>query len=95
VSLQALVLLLAEDNENLVLAAWKGCEALTSTIPKEDQAGHVAALKEAIAGAKEKERRKRRGGQLQLRGLVLPQKALGPFVPLYLQGVLQVGSSAR
>jgi len=31
------------------------------------------------------------GGQLQLRALVLPQKALGPFVPLYLQGVLQVG----
>jgi hypothetical protein len=44
----------------------------------------------ALAGAKEKERRKRRGGPLHLKGLVLPPKALAPFVPIYLQGVLQV-----
>jgi hypothetical protein len=50
----------------------------------------VGALKDALAGAKEKERRKRRGGPLHLKGLVLPPKALGPFVPIYLQGVLQV-----
>ena len=81
---------MAEDDEPLVLAAWKGCEALASTIPKESAARHVGPLKEALAGAKEKERRKRRGGPLHLRGLVLPPKALAPFVPIYLQGVLQV-----
>jgi hypothetical protein len=43
-----------------------------------------------LPGAKEKERRKRRGGPLHLKGLVLPPKALAPFVPIYLQGVLQV-----
>lgn len=51
----------------------------------------MGALKDALAGAKEKERRKRRGGPLHLKGLTLPPKALGPFVPIYLQGVLQVG----
>lgn len=91
VFLQSLVLLLAEDDDELVLSCWRACEALAAVVPKEDQAGHVAALKEAVAGAKEKERRKRRGGPLQLKGLLLPNKALGPFVPMYLQGVLQVG----
>ncbi|KAF8055816.1 hypothetical protein HT031_006591 [Scenedesmus sp. PABB004] len=90
--LTALVLLLAEDDDVLVLAAWEACEALAGSIPKEDAPGHVAGLKDAIAGAREKERRKRRGGPLQLRGLLLPPKALAPFVPIYLQGVLQ-GSS--
>lgn len=89
--LQPLVLLLAEDDDDeLVLRCWSACDALTSIVPKEDQALHVRALKEALAAAKEKERRKRRGGQLQLRGLLLPNKALTPFVPIYLQGVLQV-----
>jgi hypothetical protein len=87
---QALVLLLAEDTDSLALAAWQACEALAATIPKDEQAGHTAALKEALAGAREKERRKRRAGALQLHGLLLPPKALGPFVPIYLQGVLQV-----
>lgn len=73
-----------------MLSAWKACEALAATIPKESAARHVTPLKEALAGAKEKERRKRRGGPLHLKGLVLPPKALAPFVPIYLQGVLQV-----
>lgn len=89
---QSLVLLLAEDDDDLVLKSWRACEAVAATIPKEDQASHVLAFKEAVAGAKEKERRKRRGGVLQLRGLLLPNKALAPFVPIYLQGVLQVSS---
>jgi len=66
----------------------------TATLPKEEQAGHVVALQEAIAGAKEKERQAAARGQLQLRGLVLPPKALGAVcADPYLQGVLQVGGS--
>jgi hypothetical protein len=84
------VLLLAEEGEALVLASWKACEALAATLPKESAARHVGPLKDALAGAKEKERRKRKGGPLHLKGLVLPPKALAPFVPIYLQGVLQV-----
>jgi hypothetical protein len=35
--LQALVLLLAEEGDDMVLAAWKACEAVAGTIPKENQ----------------------------------------------------------
>jgi hypothetical protein len=34
---QALVLLLAEEGDALVLSAWKACEAVAATIPKENQ----------------------------------------------------------
>jgi hypothetical protein len=88
--LQALVPLLAEEGSGLVLAAWRALDAVTSTIPKEDQAGHVTAVKEAVASAREKERRKRKGGALRVAGFCDPPKALAPILPIYLQGVLQV-----
>lgn len=51
---QALIQLLAEDDEALVLAAWGGLDALAATIPKEDAPSHVAAVKDAVLSAKEK-----------------------------------------
>lgn len=51
---QSLIVLLAEDDEALVLAAWSALDALAATIPKEEAPGHVAAAKEAILSAKEK-----------------------------------------
>lgn len=49
-------MLLAEDEERLVLAAWGALDALAATIPKEDAPSHVSAVKEAVLGAKEKVR---------------------------------------
>lgn len=48
-----------------------------------------------MSDAREKERRKRRGGPLLLAGLCSPPKALAPLLPIYLQGVLQVGERGR
>lgn len=54
------------------------CLLLRSAPPQQD----------AVGTARDKERRKRRGGPLLLPGLCLP-KALSPVLPIYLQGVLQ------
>jgi hypothetical protein len=87
---QGRVPLLAEESPALVLAAWKALEALVGGLPKEELPAHVGALSEGLAAAKERERRKRKPGPLRLAGLVDPPKALGPLLPIYLQGVLQV-----
>ncbi|GIL49256.1 hypothetical protein Vafri_5386 [Volvox africanus] len=93
--IQSLVLLLAEDSSNdELLTAWKALEAVCGSIPKDTLPEYVNCLKVAIADAREKERRKRRGGSLLLAGLCVPPKALAPLLPIYLQGVLQ-GSSAE
>ena len=47
-------------------------------------------MKDAVASAREKERRRRRGGPLRVAGLCSVPKALAPVLPVYLQGVLQV-----
>jgi hypothetical protein len=49
----------------------------------------VGCVKEAVATARETERRKRTGRAVLVAGLCLP-KALSPLLPIYLQGVLQV-----
>lgn len=51
---------------------------------------HPSSPQEAVLTARDKERRKRRRGALLVPGFCLP-KALGPVLPIYLQGVLQVG----
>ncbi|PRW50843.1 Translational activator GCN1 isoform A [Chlorella sorokiniana] len=90
----ALVPLLAEDEADTLLACWEALGAVTASIPKEMQPSFVRCLKDAVATARDKERRKRRVGQpLLVPGLCLP-KALQPVLPIYLQGVLQ-GSSAE
>ncbi len=78
----------------MVAACWKAVDALCALIPKEDAANHVRTVKEAIATAKETERRKRTGRAVLVAGLCLP-KALSPLLPIYLQGVLQVRASGR
>jgi hypothetical protein len=79
-------------------------ESIAHAIPKEDHHLYVRPLKEAVASAMEKERRKRRNAEvaasalggpapaaspLLVAGFCLP-KALAPVLPIYLSGVLQV-----
>ena len=73
------------------MATWEALVAVTGAIPKEMQPSYVRVVKEAVAMAREKERRKRAPGPLLVAGFCLP-KALAPVLPIYLQGVLQVRS---
>ncbi|GMH37888.1 hypothetical protein BSKO_05772 [Bryopsis sp. KO-2023] len=88
----ALVPLLEEDNEIVVKTCWTALESVTATIPKDTQPSFVRCLKDAVASARDKERRKMTGEEILVHEFCLP-KGLGPVLQIYLQGVLQ-GSSA-
>ncbi|KAF5835979.1 armadillo-type protein [Dunaliella salina] len=90
--LDRLISLFADNDGEVVLCSWKAVEALVAIIPKEEQAGYVRCVREALATAKENERRKRTGKELLLAGLCLP-KALSPLLPIFLQGMLQGAST--
>lgn len=85
--MQSLASLMAEEDPETLMACWTALGAVTATIPKEVAPSHVRCVKEAIATAKD--RRRRRKGDRTLPGLCLP-KALTPILPIYLQGLLQV-----
>ncbi|KAK2076339.1 hypothetical protein QBZ16_000864 [Prototheca wickerhamii] len=73
--------------------------AVLGSIPKELQPNHVRTLRDAVLAARDKERRRRRERGLALTplliaGFCLP-KAMGPLLPIYLQGILQGSAELR
>lgn len=92
-NLQNLVSLLSEEDEEALKACWGALGAVTGSIAKELLASYSRCLREALATAREKQRRKRKHGELLVPGLCLP-KTLGPILPIYLQvWFLQLRSS--
>mmetsp|Transcript_16894 Transcript_16894/g.43290 ORF Transcript_16894/g.43290 Transcript_16894/m.43290 type:complete len:796 (-) Transcript_16894:157-2544(-) len=83
---------LSDVDEELVSMCWAAAKAVATSIPKEVAPSYVRCVKDAVGTASERQLRKRNGVR-QVAGLCLP-KALAPFLPVYLQGVLQ-GSSAE
>lgn len=83
-SVQNLVGLLSEEDEEVLRACWGALGAVTSSIAKELLAGYSRCLRDALATAREKQRRKRKPGELLIPGLCL-LKTLGPILPIYLQ----------
>lgn len=95
--LATLVPLLADNtSEKNLKCAWEALSSVTAKIPKEMAPSFVRSMKDSVNAAKERMLRlagKPQSSECVLPGLVLP-KALSPFIPIYLQGILQ-GSSAE
>ena len=80
---------MGEEDADTLLACWNALGAVTSTIPKEVAPSHVRCVKDAVASARDRLRRKKGTGDVVLPGFCLP-KALTSILPIYLQGLLQV-----
>ena len=98
--ISSLIALLTEEDHDWLVGIWSALSSVMASIPKEMAPSFVRTLKEAVAVAREKEKRKLRSAAavtsltaLTIPGFCLP-KALSPVLPVYLQGVLQ-GSSAE
>ena len=61
--------------------------AICTSLEKEALPSHVRTVKDAIEAARDAQRRKHLPGELLVPGFCLP-KALGPLLPIYLQGLL-------
>ena len=75
---------MSEEDVDTLRALWGALGAVIGSIAKELLASYSRCLREALATAREKQRRKRRPGELLVPGLCL-SKALGPVLPIYLQ----------
>jgi hypothetical protein len=91
--ISSLVPLLTEEDQDCLTIIWSALSSVMASIPKDMAPSFVRTVKEAIATAKEREKRKHHAAPLLIPGFCLP-KALSPVLPVYLQGVLQ-GSNAE
>ncbi|CAI5476129.1 unnamed protein product [Closterium sp. Yama58-4] len=86
-----LIVMLADPDEACVKVAWEALGSVTSTIPKESLPVHLKVVRDAVATARDRERRKRKGVPMLVAGFCLP-KGLQPVLQIYLQA-LMLGSA--
>ncbi|CAI7810608.1 unnamed protein product [Closterium sp. NIES-54] len=86
-----LIVMLADPDEACVKVAWEALGSVTSTIPKESLPVHLKVVRDAVATARDRERRKRKGLPMLVAGFCLP-KGLQPVLQIYLQA-LMLGSA--
>ncbi|EFJ05799.1 hypothetical protein SELMODRAFT_162851 [Selaginella moellendorffii] len=92
--LTTLVVMLTDVNDNTVKAVWEALASVTATISKENQPSYVKVLRDAVSTARDKERRKRKGGPVVIPGFCLP-KGLQPVLPILLQGLMSGSADLR
>lgn len=91
--MSSVISVFADAEGDCLQECWNALNTVAKTIPKERQASHVTALKDAIRAAREHEKRKRHGGELLVAGFCTPPKALSAVLPIYLSGLLTAKSS--
>ncbi|KAL5990286.1 eIF-2-alpha kinase activator GCN1 [Asimina triloba] len=75
-------------------AAWEALARVVASVPKEVLPSYVKLVRDAVSTARDKERRKRKGGPVLIPGFCLP-KALQPLLPIFLQGLISGSAELR
>ncbi|ERN15855.1 hypothetical protein AMTR_s00039p00177200 [Amborella trichopoda] len=92
--ISTLIVLLSDSDSLTVECAWEALGRVVGSLPKEVLPSHIKLVRDAISTARDKERRKRKGGPVLIPGLCLP-KALQPLLPIFLQGLISGSADLR
>ncbi|KAL4190632.1 hypothetical protein AMTRI_Chr07g25710 [Amborella trichopoda] len=92
--ISTLIVLLSDSDSLTVECAWEALGRVVGSLPKEVLPSHIKFVRDAISTARDKERRKRKGGPVLIPGLCLP-KALQPLLPIFLQGLISGSADLR
>ncbi|XP_074569489.1 LOW QUALITY PROTEIN: protein ILITYHIA-like [Curcuma longa] len=82
-----LVTLLSDFDPATVMAAWEALGRVVGSLQKDVLSSFIKVVRDALSTARDKERRKRKGGPVLIPGLCIP-KALQPLLPIFLQGLI-------
>ncbi|KAL3681502.1 hypothetical protein R1sor_024458 [Riccia sorocarpa] len=89
-----LIVMLTDNDDLTVKAAWEALGCVTGTVPKENLPSYIKVVRDAVSTGRDRERRKRKGGSLTLPGFCLP-KALQPVLQVFLQGLMSGSAELR
>ncbi|PKA55682.1 hypothetical protein AXF42_Ash011974 [Apostasia shenzhenica] len=92
--ISTLIILLSDPDPATVMAAWEALGSVVNSVPKEVLSSYVRLVRDAVSTARDKERRKRKGGSILIPGFCLP-KALQPLLPIFLQGLVSGSAETR
>ncbi|EPS66179.1 hypothetical protein M569_08598, partial [Genlisea aurea] len=82
--ISTLIILLSDSDSATVAAAWEALLRVVNSVAKEDLPSYVKLVRDAVSTARDKERRKKKGGPVLVPGFCLP-KGLQPVLPIFLQ----------
>lgn len=89
-----LIVMLTDPDLATVQSCWEALGCVIGSLPKEILPTYVKVVRDAVSTARDKERRKRKGGPILIPGLCLP-KALQPILPVFLQGLMSGSAELR
>ncbi|XP_078427732.1 putative protein kinase regulator ILITHYIA [Wolffia australiana] len=92
--ISTLIPLLSDNDQATVQASWEALGRVIGSVPKEILPSYIKLVRDAISTARDKERRKRKGGSVLIPGLCLP-RALQPLLPIFLQGIISGSAETR
>ncbi|XP_078182456.1 putative protein kinase regulator ILITHYIA isoform X2 [Carex rostrata] len=92
--ISTLIVLLSDNDSATISAAWEALSKVIGSVPKELLSSYIKVVRDAVSTARDKERRKRKGGSILIPGFCLP-KALQPILPVFLQGLISGSAETR
>ncbi|XP_021281649.1 protein ILITYHIA isoform X2 [Herrania umbratica] len=92
--ISTLIVLLSDSDSATVVVAWEALSRVVSSVPKEVLPSYIKLVRDAVSTARDKERRKKKGGPVVIPGFCLP-KALQPLLPIFLQGLISGSAELR
>ncbi|KAF3790933.1 eIF-2-alpha kinase activator [Nymphaea thermarum] len=92
--MSTLIVMLTDTDSATVMGAWEALGKVVASVPKEVLPSYIKLVRDAVSTARDKERRKRKGGPIVIPGFCLP-KALQPLLPIFLQGLISGSAELR
>ncbi|XP_031484285.1 protein ILITYHIA isoform X1 [Nymphaea colorata] len=92
--ISTLIVMLTDTDSATVMGAWEALGKVVASVPKEVLPSYIKLVRDAVSTARDKERRKRKGGPIVIPGFCLP-KALQPLLPIFLQGLISGSAELR
>ncbi|KAL9233413.1 hypothetical protein vseg_008420 [Gypsophila vaccaria] len=92
--ISTLVVLLSDSEPDTVMSAWEALSSVVGSVPKEVLPSYIKLVRDAVSTARDKERRKKKGGPVLVPGFCL-RKALQPVLPIFLQGLISGSAELR
>ncbi|KAH0938797.1 hypothetical protein HID58_006258 [Brassica napus] len=92
--ISTLIVMLSDSDSTTVAVSWEALARVIGSVPKEVLPSYIKLVRDAVSTARDKERRKRKGGYVVISGLCLP-KSLKPLLPVFLQGLISGSAELR